>query len=116
MNHACPLCSADLSRQRPRKIPLRGESRWLALRWHLECPSCGGALQENPHPFEKAVLPVLLLGVGLLNFLTYCFGWKASLPVATACFALVVLGPFVGRAIAVPRDWRRYVPGSQARH
>ena len=113
MNHTCPLCGENLSRRKPKKVPLKGELSWLALRWRLECPFCSGSLQENQHPFEQALPPLLFLVVGLLNFTAYLSGFKASLTLVLACIALIVLGPFVGRAIVVPKDWLRYAPLSQ---
>lgn len=85
----------------------------MALRWHLQCPSCSGALQENPHPFEKAVFPTLMLVVVLLNLCAFLVGFKASLSLMVACTVLIVLVPYIGRAIAVPKHWKRYVPFSQ---
>lgn len=113
MNHSCPLCGENLARKKPKKVPLKGESSWLALRWRLECQFCSGSLQENQHPFEKAVFPLLMLAVGLVNFAAYLSGLKASLPLVVACIVLIVLGPFVGRAIVIPKSWLRYVPLSQ---
>ena len=110
MNHTCPHCGENLSRTKPKKVPLKGELSWLALRWRLECPFCFGSLQENQHPFEQAVLPLLMLAVGLASFGAYLSDFKASPPLVLACIALIVLGPFVGRAIVVPKDWSRYVP------
>ena len=113
MNRTCPICGADLAHKKVRRVPLAGELSWLAFRWYLQCPSCSGALQENQHPFEKAVFPTLMIIVVLLNFCAFLVGFKASLPVVVACIALVVIGPLVGRAIVVPKHWDRYAPYSQ---
>jgi hypothetical protein len=115
MNRICPLCGENLSHKRVKKVPIKGELSWLALRWHLQCPSCSGALQENLHPFEKAVFPTLMLMVALLNFFAYLFGLKASLLAVVASIGLIVIGPFIGRAIAVPRNWNRYALYPQAK-
>ena len=113
MNRTCPICGADLAHKKVRRVPLAGELSWLAFRWYLQCPSCSGALQENQHPFEKAVFPTLMIIVALLNFCGFLFGFKVSLPAFVACIALFVIDPLVGRAIVVPKHWNRYVPYSQ---
>lgn len=115
MNRTCPLCTADLSLRRVRRVPAKGESSLLALRWYLECPSCKGALQENQHPYEKAVLPVLGAITALLNIVAYAFGFRASSLISFGSIALIAIGPFVGRSVAVPRNWARYVPYSEPR-
>lgn len=113
MNCTCPLCSVDLSNQKVKKVPAKGESSWLALRWYLECPSCKGALQVNQHPYEKSAFPILVGIAALLNAGALAFGFRASSVVAFATIAFVVLGAFVGHAIVVPKDWPKYAPHSE---
>ena len=108
MNLGCPLCSFNLSRKRLKKVPLKGESSWLALRWYLECPNCKGALQLNQHPKEQAIVSGLLGGVAILNVCAYLSGYKASGSMALATFALILIGPFLLRAVLVPTEWSRY--------
>ncbi|WP_430432775.1 hypothetical protein [Methyloversatilis sp.] len=110
MKGDCPLCGEILSLRRLKKVPLPGESSWLAFRRFLECPECSGALQPNPHPFERAALPWVLIGVAILNGGALLFGVRASLSLAMLSMALVAFGPLIGRALVVPADWPRYVP------
>ncbi|MGC4405137.1 hypothetical protein [Methyloversatilis sp. MC4-4] len=106
----CPLCGEKLSRRRLKKVPLQGESSWLAFRWFLKCPSCTGALQLNPHPLERAALRWVLIGVAMLNGGALLFGVTAPPSLALLSIALVAFGPFIGRALLVPADWPRYAP------
>lgn len=106
----CPLCGENLSRRRLKKVPLQGESSWLAFRWFLKCPSCTGALQLNPHPFERAAPRWVLIGVAILNGGALLFGVRAPLSLVLLSMALVAFGPFIGRALVVPAGWPRYAP------
>lgn len=110
MNCDCPLCGANLSRRRLKKVPLPGESSWLVFRWFLECPACTGALQLHPHPFECTASRWVLIGVAILNGGALLFGVKTPLSLALLSMALVAFGPFIGRALVVPADWPRYAP------
>lgn len=110
MNCDCPLCGENLSRRRLKKVPLPGESSWLAFRWFLECPACAGALQLNPHPFERAAPRWVLIGVAILNGGALLFGVRAPFSLVLLSMALVAFGPFIGRALVVPAGWPQYVP------
>lgn len=114
MNYACPQCSADLKGVRLRKVPRPGESRILALRWHLECPNCSGELMRNQHISEQQALPKLLLLVVLLNCLGWVTGYKASGAVVLVVLALMFVGPHAILYFTVPKDWKRYAIWKEA--
>lgn len=110
MNYSCPLCGTDLKRAKPFQEPLKGELELLAIRWHLVCPSCDGALMDNPHPSEEAFFPVAMLGVALVNVVSYFTSSEASFSTFLASVALMFVLAYLVRAHATPEDWQRYVP------
>lgn len=109
MNYACPLCLADLKGARLRKIPRPGESRFLAMRWHLECPRCSGELMQNQHPNERQVLPWLFTFVVLFNGIGWMAGYRASGTVFLAVLVSMFFGAYAIPYFTVPKDWQRYV-------
>jgi hypothetical protein len=109
MNHLCPHCGANLAQLRPAKIPEKGETSVLALRWHLQCPSCLGLLKENQHPFDKAVAPGLMAAIGILNFACYLLNFRASLSTLVATVALMIVGLIISRRAVIPKEWTKYL-------
>ncbi|MEC5399023.1 hypothetical protein [Uliginosibacterium sp. H1] len=110
MDYTCPLCTADLKGQRLRKVPREGEFRFLALRWHLECPFCDGALMLNQHPSEKAAFPLVMLVVVAINGVAWLAGSRASGSVLLVVLAAMIVVPYVIIRFATPETWLRYVP------
>lgn len=109
MNHLCAHCGANLAQLRPAKVPEKGEVSVLALRWHIQCPSCLGPLKENQHPFDKAVAPGLMAAVGILNFGFYLLNFRASLSTLVATVSLMSIGLIISRRIVIPKEWPKYV-------
>jgi hypothetical protein len=110
MDYSCPLCKADLSHRRLKRVPLGGESSWLALRWHLECPGCKDAIQSRQHQTEEAFFAAVLILPLLLNSFARVIGLKGSFVDFLAIVAFMVIGAFAVRAFVIPKDWERYVP------
>ena len=110
MDYSCPLCKADLSHRRLKKVPLSGEFSWLALRWHLECPECKGAIQSRQHQIEEKIAAAVLISPLVLNTFSLVTGLKGSFVGFLAIVALMVIGAFAVRAFVIPKDWERYVP------
>ncbi len=110
MRQICPYCNANLALQRLRRIPLKGESRVVTLRWFLECPQCHGALQANPPPIDKKLIVGIGAAVALCNLIGILTPFKASGVVWAVMLAAVIVVPAVLRLCFVPKDWPKYVP------
>lgn len=109
MDRHCPLCSEDLYLGiRTRKVPLRGESRVLALRWYIECPYCKGALQRNVHPAENQIFRGLMLAPPAFTAMAWAFGFNAKL--YWTGVALLPVAAFILYKKRIPASWPRYRP------
>ncbi len=108
MNYCCPLCAADLQRNRPRKTPPPGGSTAPVSRYRLACPVCGGALMLNPHSAEKAFFPGILFALIGLNIYSWVSGVKVSMPGALWMLAIVFLASYAVRNLIPPKNWPRY--------
>lgn len=107
MKYNCPLCAADLKGARLRKVPRPGEFKFLALRWHLECPHCLGELMLHPHPSESFYewrasysLSVLLVWAA--------HHWVTDYWVRWGIIMVAILYPYVKVRCSLPKDWQRY--------
>jgi ABC-type multidrug transport system fused ATPase/permease subunit len=94
MDYSCPLCKADLSHRRLKKVRLGGESSWLALRWRLECPECKGAIKLRQHRIEGVIVAAVFISPLWINYFARASGFKGLFVSYLATVALLCIGAF----------------------
>lgn len=109
MKYDCPLCAADLKGVGLRKVPRPGEFKFLALRWHLECPHCLGELMIHQHPRENITSDEWSATSLLVGFFVWIVSkWITDTRIYWVALISVILYYCARVRYGVPKDWQRY--------